>query len=237
MKYLKFIMPIVVIAGVISILSVIKYNADWQNDFSPYSSGLLRSQAYYVRQPATNMINEEQMPTGQSETDEGIYYFTMVRNSTSEYRVYYYDKTVKETRLIYEVVQNDSNGMLIGVSSNGRKLLLVFNNRIVLVDLITSVEKEILNNQKDCISVTGQDLLYINDDDMICRINLKTGKSECIDGIRALRFVLYEDKIYYEEKDNEGNVMSYNPANGEITSVGERIQFGFFIEDGELCFK
>lgn len=235
MKWLKWIIAAVAVTGIIVLVCCVKYERDWEKDFSEYSSGLLRGQAYYVFQPVANMINEEQMLIGQSESEESIYYYSMVNNGDSEYRVYSFDKKKQETELIYEIPVREENGILAGVSSNGRKLILNFNNRIVLVDLLTQTEKKLYSEGNDYIAVYGQDLLCLDKEGkgVIYRQNLKTGEIGIIDGINASKFALYEDCIYYVDEDNEGYVSIYNMKTGESERTTEKTTFGFFIgEDG-----
>lgn len=233
MKRLRWILPVVAIIVLMVLLCSIKYRLDWESDFSEYSSGLFREQAYYVSQPVSNMINEEQMPLGQSETEEMLYYFTMVKTGDSEYRVYAYDKDKQETELVYETPATDEHEVLAGVSSNGRKLLLRYNNRIVLVDLFTQSGKVLFENINDYIAVYGQELLYLDKEGLVYSYNLKTGHTECIDGIKTFRFALYEGKIYYADEDNHGYVSIYDIDTGKIERTDEEVVFGFFIgEDG-----
>lgn len=63
--------------------------------------------------------------------------------------------------------------------------------------------------------------------------NLKTGHTECVDGIKTFRFALYEGKIYYADEDNHGYVSIFDIGTGKIERTDEEVVFGFFIgEDG-----
>lgn len=233
MKYLKWISIAIGITVITAILSVLKYSKDWEKDFAPYSSRIIYEEINYVPQPVSNMINEEQRPIGQTETTTHRYYITTVINSRDTYRVYSYDKQGRETKLEYEVTDTHESGMLVGVSSNGRKMILDYTTKIVLVDLLTQMTREIYTGQRECTAVYGQDILYQDETGYIHRYNIRTGEDVCIDGIVTSLFVVYEDSIYYIDENNGECLSIYDMNTGETKRTEQKLSIGFFMgEEG-----
>ncbi|MGN0374463.1 MAG: hypothetical protein ACI4EN_03105 [Butyrivibrio sp.] len=237
MKYLKKIIIVLAVVGIVIIIALLKNNSDWKEDFSPYSSRLLYTQANYVDQPSVNLVNETPSPIGSVETEEYIYFFNSLKNNPGAYRVYSFNKEKQVTKLEYEIYNEETAAMLVGVSTNDRKMILNYTDKVVLVDLFTQISREIYNGSRVCTSVYKQDLLYMNDDGIIHVQNLRTGKTHSIDVISASQFIVFEDSIYYLDNENNGCMSIYDINTGEITRTSESGDMGFFWIDGGVVLK
>ena len=237
MKYLKKIIIVLAVAGIVFIIALLKNNSDWKEDFSPYSSRLLYTHAIYVDQPSINLVNEIPSPIGAVETEEYIYFFNSLKNNPGAYRIYSFNKEKQVTKLEYEVYNEETSTMLVGVSTNGRKMILNYTDKVVLVDLFTQISKEIYNGSRLCTSIYKQNLLYLNNDGIIHVQDLRTGKNHSIDKISASQFIVYEDSIYYLDNENNGCKSIYDINTGEITRTSESGDMGFFWFDGGVVLK
>lgn len=197
MKWVKWIIPIMAISLVVTCVCVNKHKKDWENDFAPYSIRMLLPETNYVEQPAYNMIGEEQFLIGQTENEYEKYYFTELTDKNNVARVYSYDKKSKETKLIYEIVNETEWGMLSFVSGNGEKLVLDYSNRIVLVDIDTQISKEIFSGTRESSAILGQILYYSDINGNLYSVNLKNNDRHKINGIKATVFVIHNNLIYF----------------------------------------
>ena len=168
------IIPIVAILSVVTVFLVIKNQKDWETDFAQYSTRMLLAETNYVEHPAYNMIGEAQFLIGQTENEYEKYYFTQLTNTHDVSRIYSYNKENKETKLLYEVKNNLEWGMLCFVSGNGKKLVLDYTDRVVLVDIDTQISKVIFSGRKDSSAINGQTLYYSDANGNIYAIDLKS---------------------------------------------------------------
>ena len=237
MKWIKWIVPILTVLSAVIAFFVLKHQKDWENDFAQYSTRMLFAESNYVEQPAYNMIGEEQFFIGQTENEHEKYYFTQLKNNPDVSRIYSYNKENKETKLLYEVETNLEWGMLCFVSGNGKKLVLDFTDRVVLVDIDTQISKVIFSGRKDSSAINGQTLYYSDANGNIYAVDLKSNEKKELEGIKATVFVIYNDLLYFLDLNNNGCATTYNLSTGEIISLNEYPMIGFELKHEEICFR
>lgn len=238
LKFLKkYIIATLVIVGIMAAtltMYFIHEENGWKEDFASFSSNIMRYEVDYQLQPANNQLYEIQIPNEGIETDDYIYYRNIQTLKDSGDKIYRYNKRTKETELVY-VAKYSVEKSIIKFTANDSKLILIYSDEVVVVDMFTGVENRKPLPDYVHIAVVGQDILYNLEDRSMWRQDIRTGNRQCIEDIETTNFVADETYIYYEDSGlRSGYVSLYNQRTGTITETDVFLQGDFYLHGGKI---
>lgn len=232
----KYIIAAIVIVGIFTVALMMYFIHEengWKEDFASFSSNIMKYEVDYQTQPANNQLYEIQIPNEGIETDDYIYYRNMQTLRESGDKIYRYNKDTKETELVY-VAEYSIDKSIFKFTTNDNKLILIYSNEVVVVDMFTGIENRKYIPKYMHIAVVGQDILYNLSDGSMWRQDIRTGKRECIDEIKTMNFVADDTYIYYKDSGvRAGYVSLYNQKTGVITKTDVFLEGDFYLYDGK----
>ena len=237
MKLKKYVIGIVISTCLLTLagIGVYAYNEKaWEPEFANVSSGVSYAGENYIPGPPGNKIGEIQFPNQLVQCGDELYYKTEVITEFDTNKIYAYNTKTKETRFIYATKEDDERS-IYKFSTNGRKLILIYNEgEVSVVDLFTQIESSLKVQKFQEAAVYGHELIYMMADGGIWRQNLRSDKATKLEGVNAKSMTVYKGVIYYEDADNDNCISKYSMKTGEIEKTDEVLESYFVIEDGEL---
>ena len=119
-----------------------------------------------------------------------------------------------------------------------RKIYLLKAHMIDVIDPMSCDPTVFLTNVDPYrVSYDGESIYYSDAAYRLYRFDFSTGRSEAIySEVRATRFFLTRDKLYYTSVLDDENLYELDRASGESRLIAERVYNSRFQSDGEALY-